>query len=162
MSRAFEDYRVGDVQTFGRYAVTREEVLEFARRFDPSPHHLDDHAAAANPMFGRISASGAHSIAMLTRMMVDHWDASGQRGMGSPGFSVRFLKPVFPGDVLSCELLVTDCVPSRSRPQVGAVHFIVTLRREDGTAVLELSGTSFHARRAGQDGEAPAETGPSS
>ena len=147
MKRPFEDYRVGQVETFGRYEVTLEDVVEFARRFDPSPHHLDDAAAAANPMFGRISASGAHSIAMLTRMMVDHWDATGQQGMGSPGFSVRFLKPVYPGDILSCALAITNCSPSLSRPRFGAVHFTVTMTRQDGTAVLELSGTSFHERR---------------
>lgn len=144
---AFEDYAVGDVQQFGAYQVTMEEVLDFAARYDPSPHHLDPVAAADNPMFGRISASGAHSIAMLTRMMVDHWQASGQQGMGSPGFTVRFVKPVFPGDVLDCALEVTACTPSRSRQRFGRVQFTVRMRGQDGQTVLELDGSSFHARR---------------
>lgn len=145
--RHFEDFVVGSVERFGAYRVTREEVLDFAHRYDPSPQHVDDEAAAANPLFGCISASGAHSVAMLTRMLVDHWRAQGEAGMGSPGFSVRFLKPVYPGDVLSCAFEVTDCVPSRSRPQFGAVRFRVTMANQRGEEVVSLDGSSLNPRR---------------
>lgn len=145
--RHFEDYRIGTVERFGAYQVTREEVMDFAARFDPSPHHLDDAAAATNPLFGRISASGTHTIAMMTRMLVDHWQQSGQEGMGAPGFSVQFLKPVYPGDTLHCTFEVVDCIPSRSRPQFGAVHFRVAVSNQSGEEVLALTGSSLHWRR---------------
>lgn len=143
----FEDFEVGAVERFGTYKVTREEVIEFAARYDPSPQHVDDGAAKANPLFGRISASGVHTIAMMTRMLVDHWRERGQEGIGSRGFSAEFLKPVFPGDTLRCRLEITDRVPSRSRPQLGAVHFRVTVTNQDEVDVLTLSGSSLHRRR---------------
>ena len=68
----YEDLVVGDVGRTGTYAVTREEVLDFATKYDPQPFHLDDAAAAATH-FGRLSASGWHTCAMTMRMMVDTW-----------------------------------------------------------------------------------------
>ena len=67
----YEDIEIGTRQSFGSYAVTREEVIEFAARFDPQPFHLDDDAAAATH-FGRLSASGWHTCAMTMRMLVDN------------------------------------------------------------------------------------------
>lgn len=145
--RTFDDFVVGDIQAFGAYAVTRDEVLAFAHKYDPSPQHIDDAGAAANPLFGRICASGAHTIAMVTRMMVDHWSATGEQGMGSPGFSVRFVKPVFPGDTLYCRLEIIGLKASESRPRFGAVHFKITASNQRGAAVLELTGSSLHERR---------------
>ena len=67
----FEDIVVGSKSSFGRYEVTREEVLEFAQKYDPQPFHLDDEAAAQTH-FGRISASGWHTCAMTMRMLVEN------------------------------------------------------------------------------------------
>jgi len=100
--RWFEDYQVGQVERFGAYQVTREEVIEFASRFDPQPFHLDDAAAAANPIFGKLAASGWHTCAMVMRMLVDHQLKDGHMSLGSPGVDeIRWLKPVYPGDTLS-------------------------------------------------------------
>ena len=67
----FEDLEVGSTASFGRYEVTREEVIEFASKYDPQPFHLSDEAAAQTH-FGRISASGWHTCAMTMRMLVDN------------------------------------------------------------------------------------------
>ena len=99
----FEDIEIGVVHRFGRYEVTREEVMEFAAKYDPQPFHLDDEAAAATH-FGRLSASGWHTCAMTMAMIVANLKEHRQAGLGSPGVDeLRWLKPVYPGDVLRCE-----------------------------------------------------------
>ena len=84
MMRYFEDVTVGSTASFGSYAVTREEVVDFATRYDPQPFHLSDEAAAATH-FGRLSASGWHTCAMAMSMMVANMKTQEQAGLGSPG-----------------------------------------------------------------------------
>lgn len=78
----YEDIEIGRRQSFGHYDVTREEVLEFANKYDPQAFHLDDEAAAKTH-FGRISASGWHTCAMTMAMMVENMKNSKQAGLGS-------------------------------------------------------------------------------
>jgi acyl dehydratase len=115
----YEDIEVGSQQSFGRYAVTREEVVEFASKYDPQPFHLDDEAAAATH-FGRLSASGWHTCAMTMRMLVENMSVVEQAGLGSPGVdNLRWVKPVYPGDTLRCETEVIAKRRSQSRPDMG-------------------------------------------
>ena len=116
----FEDLKPGTTASFGHYAVTREEVIEFASKYDPQPFHLSDEAAAATH-FGRLSASGWHTCAMVMRMLVDNMAVNQQAGLGSPGLDeLRWLKPVYPGDTLRVETELLDKTPSRSRPEMGS------------------------------------------
>jgi acyl dehydratase len=80
----FEDIEVGSTARFGDYAVTRDEVIAFAEKYDPQPFHLSDEAAAQTH-FGRLSASGWHTCAMTMAMLVEHLKANDQAGLGSPG-----------------------------------------------------------------------------
>src|SRR5688572_23466545 len=116
----FEDLEVGASQTFGNYRVTREEVVEFASKYDPQGFHLSDEAAAETH-FGRLAASGWHTCAMTMRMLVDNIKAQGgQQGLGSPGVDeLRWLKPVYPGDTLSCRTEIIEKKESRSKPEIG-------------------------------------------
>jgi acyl dehydratase len=120
MTVCFEDIVVGSKAAFGSYAVTREEVIEFAQQYDPQPFHLDDEAAAQTH-FGRLSASGWHTCAMTMAMLVENLKAMKQAGLGSPGVDeLRWLKPVYPGDTLRCETEVIEKTQSRSRPEMGS------------------------------------------
>lgn len=122
MPTYLDEYSVGQTARFGTYEVTREEVLRFALAYDPQPFHLDDEAAAANPIFGRVSASGWHTAAMAMRMLVDYNKARGSTSMGSPGVDeLRWLRPVYPGDTLRVETEVLEVRPSNSRPEIGTV-----------------------------------------
>ena len=113
----FEDIEVGAKQSFGRYQVTREEVIEFASKYDPQPFHLSDEAAAET-YFGKIAASGWHTGSMVMRMLVENMRDNEQAGLGSPGLDeLRWLKPVFPGDTLRCQSEIVEKTPSRSRPE---------------------------------------------
>ena len=143
MTRSNE-FSVGMVERFGSHRVTREEVIEFASRYDPSSHHTNDEAAAANPIFGKLCASGAHTIAMTTRMLVDYWRERGHTGMGSRGFAVQFLRPVFPGDLLSCQFEATDLKKSQSRPTMATMYFRISVFNQAGENVMLLDGSSFH------------------
>ena len=99
----FEDLEVGQETIFGHYDVTREEVLEFARKYDPQPFHLSDEAAAKTH-FGRLAASGWHTCAMTMAVIARHVVADEQAGLGSPGVDeLRWLKPVYPGDRLTVQ-----------------------------------------------------------
>jgi acyl dehydratase len=132
----FEDIIPGNKSSFGRYEVTREEVIEFASKYDPQPFHLSDEAAA-NTYFGRLSASGWHTAAMMMRMLVDNMSDIQQAGLGSPGIDeLRWLKPVYPGDILRVETEILDKRASRSRPDMGSFRSKATIFNQDDVAVM--------------------------
>lgn len=134
----YEDIAIGNRQSFGRYEVTREEVVEFAGKYDPQPFHLDDEAAAQTH-FGRLSASGWHTCAMTMAMLVENLKANRQAGLGSPGVDqLRWKKPVYPGDTLRCESEVIEKRRSASRPEMGIFKSSLTVFNQDDEPVLEM------------------------
>lgn len=134
----FEDLEVGTVSRFGSYAVTREEVIEFASKYDPQPFHLDDEAAAKTH-FGRLSASGWHTCAMTMAMMVENLKTHRQAGLGSPGMdSLRWKKPVYPGDTLRVETELLEKRRSSSRPEMGLFKSRVQVFNQNDEVVLEM------------------------
>jgi acyl dehydratase len=150
-----EDFRVGDRAAFGRYEVTREEVVRFAGAYDPQPFHLDD-AAAAQTHFGRLSASGWHSCAMTMAMVVAEQarrDAAGDDPGGSLGAvgidRLRWLRPVHPGDVLRVETEILEVTPSRSRPDMGSVRSRLTVLNQNDEAVMTQEPIVLFRRRGG-------------
>lgn len=141
-----EDISVGDKLEFGRYEVTAEEIVDYARRFDPQPIHLDDDAAREAGLGGLI-ASGWHSVGMYMRMLVDNVLVGGS-SMPSPGADeVRWLIPVRPGDVLSIRSEVLETRPSRSKPDRGIVRSRYEMINQDGDAVMSLVAIGFARRR---------------
>ena len=142
-----EDINVGDKSSYGNYKVTREEVLEFASKYDPQPFHLDDEAAAKTH-FGRISASGWHTAAMTMAMLVENLKKHRQAGLGSPGLDeLRWLKPVYPGDTLRVESEITEVRPSRSRPEMGSIHSTITVLNQDDVPVMRMKSIGLVATR---------------
>ena len=113
--RYFEDLEIGAETHFGSYEVTREEVLDFARKYDPQPFHLSDEEAAKTH-FGRLAASGWHTCAMTMAVIARHVVEGEQEGLGSPGVDeLRWLKPVYPGDTLHVNGKIIEKTPSRSQ-----------------------------------------------
>ena len=145
----YEDMVVGRIDRYGSKRVEREEVLDFARKYDPQPFHLDDAAAAANPLFRRLPASGWHTAAMGMRMTVDHWESLGGRSiLGGAGIDeLRWLAPVFPGDVLRCEGQVLEARISRSKPDIGIVRTKLTIFNQDDAAVMSQVSNIIVQRR---------------
>ena len=134
----FEDLEIGAKASFGHYEVTREEVIDFASKYDPQPFHLSDEAAAQTH-FGRLSASGWHTCAMVMRMLVDNMTQNRQAGLGSPGLDeLRWLKPVYPGDVLRVETELVSKKQSQSRPEMGSFQSLVSVFNQDGVKVCSM------------------------
>ncbi len=149
----FEDFEIGHKERFGRYEVTEQEIVEFAKKYDPQPYHVDEEAAKAS-LFGRLCASGWHTCAMTMRMMVDRMRETGSYSYGSPGIDeVRWLKPVFPGDVLSLEMEVVDKRRSRSRPRLGIVRIRYHVFNQQGEKVMSFIGNAFFPCREAADAQ---------
>ena len=143
----WEDVAVGDHAEMGSYAVTREEVLEFAGKYDPQPFHLSDEAAARTH-FGRIAASGWHTAAMTMSVIVGHVMRTEQAGLGSPGVdTLRWLKPVYPGDTISVATTVIEVTPSRSKPNIGSVRSEIAVSNQAGEPVMSFTSIFLMQRR---------------
>ena|SRR6478735_4625396 len=133
--RYFEDYHVGMIDEFGDIAVTAEEIVEFARRYDPQPMHVDSEAAARGP-FGGLIASGWHTAAMVMRLFVEHY-LSKVATLPSPGVDeLRWVRPVRPGDTLRVRVTVLETRRSRSKPDRGLVHGLVEVLNQNGELVM--------------------------
>ena len=134
--RYYEDLVVGTKASFGRYEVTRDEVIAFASKYDPQPFHLSDEAAAQT-YFGRLSASGWHTAAMAMRMAVENMKDQRSASLGSPGIDeLRWLKPVYPGDTLRCETELLDKRVSKSRPDMGITKGRTTVFNQHDEPVM--------------------------
>ena len=145
----WDDIRVGDVTEFGEYDVTREEVLEFARKYDPQPFHLSDDEAAKTH-FGRIAASGWHTCAMTMAVIARHVVATDQAGLGSPGVDeLRWLKPVYPGDRLTVRGTVVEVTPSRSKPEIGSIRTETSVTNQQGILVMRFTSIVLMRKRPG-------------
>ena len=145
--RYFEDLEVGAETDFGSYDVTRAEVLEFARKYDPQPFHLSDEEAAKTH-FGRIAASGWHTCAMTMAVIARKVVGQDQAGLGSPGVDeLRWLKPVYPGDTLHVRGRIVDKTPSRSRPDMGSFRTETTVTNQDGVPVMRFTSIVLIRRR---------------
>ena len=148
MPTYLDEFTVGQTARFGSYEVTREEVLRFASAYDPQPFHLDDEAAAANPIFGRMAASGWHTAAIAMRMVVDQAQATGDTSMGSPGVDeLRWLRPVYPGDTLRMESEILEVRPSRSRADMGSVKALLSVFNQHDDKVMTQIGIKLVKRR---------------
>ena len=143
----FEDLQIGVERELGHYDVTREEVLKFARKYDPQPFHLSDEEAAKTH-FGRIAASGWHTTAMTMSVLVAHMADEPQAGLGSPGVDdLRWLRPVYPGDRITVRGTVLDKTASRSKPDLGSFRTQTIVTNQDGVDVLRYTSIVLIRRR---------------
>jgi acyl dehydratase len=144
--RYFEDYVGGDVHEFGSIVVEEDEVIAFARRFDPQPFHVDPNAAKLT-QFGGLIASGWHTAALAMRLFADNY-LTQVASLASPGVDeLRWRKPVRPGDILSMRVTVLKAVPSKSRPDRGAITSLVELFNQANEAVMTFKCINFVGRR---------------
>src|SRR5262249_15291616 len=148
--RYLEDFEVGETLELGSCKVSREEILEFARRYDPQPFHVDE-AAARQSIYGGLIASGWHTTAMLMRLFVD--GTAGAARLGSPGTDeIRWLKPVRPGGTLTGRAVILDVVPSRSKPDRGHTRAAYEVFNQKGERVMTMVSRGIYARRPATDG----------
>lgn len=142
----WEDFAAGTVREFGGRTVTREEIVAFARDFDPQPFHLDE-AAARDSLFGGLCASGWHTAALTMRMMCDAYLLD-TASLGSPGIeNLRWTRPVYPGDTLQVRMTVLQARPMASKPEVGLVLSRWEVSNQHGQPVLTMEGWGMMRRR---------------
>jgi len=140
--RYFEDYVPGSVFEYGSITLSQDEIVEFARRFDPQFIHTDPLAAAEGPFSGLI-ASGWHTTAVMMRLFVDHY-LSHVASMASPGIDeLRWMRPVRPGDSLSIRVSVVEANRSRSKPDRGLVRSAVEVLNQDQEVVMSLKAMNI-------------------
>ncbi|MAZ01849.1 MAG: acyl dehydratase [Sneathiella sp.] len=138
----FEDISVGDKTTSKSISVTKEEIIEFAGKYDPQPFHIDEEAAKES-IYGGLIASGWHTTALLMRLLVDNM-TNKRAGLGSPGCDeLRWLRPVRPGDSLRYESTVFETRKSASRPEMGIIRADVKLYNQNDEIVLTLKSTGM-------------------
>ena len=145
----FDDFEPGRVYELGTKVVSQDEIIAFARQFDPQPFHLDPEAAK-DSVFGGLIASGWHTGAMWMRLYVDSL-LGGASGQGSSGIEeLRWLAPVRPGDTLSGRLTVLEASSSESHPDRGTVRIRGEMVNQDGVTVMSMVSRGRFARRSPQ------------
>lgn len=140
--RYFEDYVPDSVYEYGSITISHQEILDFAKKFDPQPIHADPEAASHGPFNGLI-ASGWHTASVMMRLFVDHY-LSAVASLGSPGIDeLRWLKPVRPNDSLRIRVTVLEAKRSNSSPDRGLVRSLVEVFNQEGDPVMELTAMNM-------------------
>lgn len=143
--RFYEDIEVGETERIGSYTVTKEEIIDFAERYDPQPFHVDE--AAEDSIYGGLIASGWQTMAVCMRMLVDEL-VNDQASMGARGADeLRWIRPVRPGDTLSLTTEVIDKRPSERNPEVGEVDTEIVGYNQDDDVVVRWIALGLVARR---------------
>jgi acyl dehydratase len=144
--RFFEDYVVGNVHEFGSIAVSGDEIVEFATRYDPQPFHAD-REAARHTQFGGLIASGWQTAGWMMRLVVEHY-LSHVASLASPGIDeLRWTQPVRPGDTLSVRATVIEARPSASKPDRGLVRTLFEVLNQRGEVVMSVKAMNMLKRR---------------
>ncbi len=144
--RYWEDFKVGEVEQIGGKRVDKDEIIAFARQYDPQPFHIDE-AAAKQSMYGGLIASGWHTCAMVMRMMCDAYMLR-SASVGSPGIdNLKWLKPVRPGDTINARRTTLETRESKSKPDIGIVNNLWEVFNQDGEMVMTMRGYGMFRRR---------------
>ena len=141
-----EDVAVGSLGEYGPRTLTKEEIVAFAREYDPQPFHVDEEAARRSP-WGGIIASGWQTASICMRLVVDGF-VSKAASLGSPGVDeLRWLLPVRPGDALTVRAEILEVRPSRSKPDRGSIRVRYEMRNQRGEVVMTMLGAGLLLRR---------------
>jgi acyl dehydratase len=146
--RYFEDFPLGETLELGSHQFTAESIVAFGTAFDPQVYHVDPERAKSS-VWGGLIASGWQTASVYMRLLVDNLIGATE-SLGSPGLdSLKWLKPVRPGDTLRARITFLDGAPSRSRPDRGIIRSRGEMVNQQGDVVMQLEAVNFFARRPG-------------
>ena len=146
----WEDFAPGQVRETGGHSLSEEEIIEFAKKYDPQPFHIDKEKARQSH-FGGLIASGWQTAGLCMRMLCDLYLLEAA-SMGSPGVDdVRWVRPVRPGDTLRLKSTVVETRASASRPDMGTVRSRSEVYNQHGELVMHMSGVGMFRRRAPEE-----------
>lgn len=144
-TRYFEDIELHAREELGEYVVDRDEVIEFSKKWDPAPIHIDEEAAKAS-IYGDIIAPFGYAIGIIQRMV--HQRDLKAAGMGGLGMdNVRFPHMVRPGDVILVTVQCIDKRESNSRRDLGIVRYAVEVTNQHGESCLTYESTVLIQKR---------------
>ena len=143
--RYYEDFKVGEMHECGEKTVHKDEIIAFAREYDPQPFHLDE-VAAEKTVFKGLAASGWHTAAIAMNLAVQARPFGPHPLLGAGVDDLRWMKPVRPGDTLHLEGEVVELIPSRTRPQ-GIARVKWTAYNQQGEAVYTFNPIGIVPRR---------------
>ena len=157
MSKFLEDYEIGERLDLGAHTFSKDEIIRFARNYDPQPFHLSEEAAAETH-FGRLCASGWHTASVYMKLLVAthkrlHMEALAEgrvpaRYGPSPGFEdLKWLRPVYVGDTISYHTVVADKRNSSTRPAWGLIYADNHGTNQNGEPVFYFKSKVFLERR---------------
>ncbi|MEJ0009673.1 MAG: MaoC family dehydratase [Alphaproteobacteria bacterium] len=134
----YEDFEVGQKFESGTYVMDRQDIIDFAREYDPQPQHIDEEGAKAS-LFGTLVASGWHTAAASMRLKIESpmsRVAGGLVGMGLE--EVKWPRPVYPGDELHVVVTVLEKRESKSKPGKGVIRYKVETFNQKDELVMEM------------------------
>ena len=142
----WEDLEPGSVRDLGSITPSAEDIKEFAEQFDPQPFHIDE-AAGRRSIFGNLCASGWHTCCLAMKLTAENF-LNESSSMGSPGLeSLRWLRPVYPGDTLRLQHTILESRPLRTRTDIGLVRSSWSLFNQNDEKVLHMEGYGMFRRR---------------
>jgi acyl dehydratase len=140
--RYFEDYVPGLTVDCGTFTVSEEDIIAFAKEYDPQPFHVDPVAAKDGP-YGGLIASGWHTTALMMRQLVEHF-VSPESSLGAAGIDeIRWPRPVRPGDVLHVQATILEARRSGSKPDRGIIRSLAEVTNTDGDLAMKLTAINF-------------------
>jgi len=138
----FEDLYIGQKISIGPIYVAKNDIIDFAKKFDPQPFHIDEEKAK-NSLFGGLCASGWHTCALYMRMLYDSFLVD-LASLGSPGMNeIRWIKPLFPEQEISGELTLISKKPSKSNPSIGSVVFNSQIYNNKKELIMTMESISI-------------------
>ncbi|MSP51216.1 MAG: MaoC family dehydratase [Alphaproteobacteria bacterium] len=142
----FEDFVVGETRRHGGRRMSAEDIVRYAREFDPQPYHTDPEAAK-DSIFGGLVASGTHTFAIVIRMVFDEYLAGGTALASPGGDELRWPNPVRAGDTLWVATAIAAAIPSLSRPDRGLIKFKHVVANQNDVKVMTFISMAFFKRR---------------
>ena len=145
--RYFDDYAAGTTYEFAEtVSVSENDIITFAKQFDPQYFHIDP-VAAADSIYKGLIASGAHTIAVSFRLYIQNF-LPGKASFGSPGLDeVRWLRPLRPGDTLRVRVSIQEAKESQSKNDRGTVRSLVETINQDDEVIMRYIAVNIMAKR---------------
>ena len=142
----YEDLNIGQKISIGPISATEREIIEFAKQFDPQPFHIDAEKAK-DSLFGGLCASGWHTCSLYMRMLYDGLLIN-LASLGSPGMNeIRWLKPLFPNEVIRGELYIMSKTPSKSKPLIGSIVIDSKIYNSKKDLIMTMQSISIVKKR---------------
>jgi acyl dehydratase len=141
----FEDFEIGQSRSAGVHELGADEIIAFARQWDPQVWHVDEEAARLTPMRG-LTASSVHTYAIAALLLSRMEPVA---GIASIKHEMELPNPARPGDRLTLTMTCVDKRPSESKPDRGLITFVGVLANQDALPVLRLRSLMLIWQRPG-------------